>query len=254
MSTAQTSAALRAAGTSLQNSYSKPSGTDNSLGKDDFLKLMMAQATHQDPLNPMDSQGMMQQLTSMGSLEQLMNINKGLDSLGKVQADIARANTFSLLDKDVKVPGGRISLTEGSSPAMQFTLPREAETVKVSITDQSGQPIRSLDMGPHGPGSHNIQWDGRDEGGKVLPNGLYSYNVSAAAADSERVPVEMHVTGKVSGVRFDKGRHLLLVNGEEVNLSEVVEMNNNSSRLFGGREPQPLRQELRTRPPLSKMR
>ena len=71
---ASTQSALQAADNSLQRAYDTPTGESDKLGKDDFLKLMMAQVSNQDPLNPMDSQGMMDQLTAMGSLEQLVNI------------------------------------------------------------------------------------------------------------------------------------------------------------------------------------
>ena len=80
--------ALNAAGNSLQKSFTQKSAKPDALGKDEFLKLLMAQVTNQDPLNPMDSQGMMDQLTGMGSLEQLININDSLGKLNKTQAEI----------------------------------------------------------------------------------------------------------------------------------------------------------------------
>jgi len=89
---------LNGAETSLQKSYTPKSAKSDSLGKDDFLKLLMAQVTNQDPLNPMDSQGMMDQLTGMGSLEQLININDSLAKLNKSQLEILRANTYAFLD------------------------------------------------------------------------------------------------------------------------------------------------------------
>ena len=254
MSTAETNAALRAAGNSLQNSFAKKSKSPDALGKDDFLKLMMAQATHQDPMNPMDSQGMMQQLTAMGSMEQLMNVNKNLDQLGQVQSDIARANTFALLEKDVTIPGGKVKLSEGLAPGMQFSLPREAATVQMVIANVEGQIVRSLDMGAQSSGSHAARWDGRNDQGDRLPDGNYTYSVKAVTQDDEEVPVNLFVTGKVSGIRFDKGHHLLKVNGEEVDLRDVVEMSNNSQRIFGDRKPQPLRQILNARPPAETLR
>ena len=255
MSSAETSAALRTASTSLQNSFArkKAEGAD-SLGKDDFLKLMMAQATHQDPMNPMDSQGMMQQLTAMGSLEQLMSVNKNLDSLGQVQSDIARANTFSMLEKDVTIPGGKVKLNEGLAPGMQFSLPREVATVRVVVASPDGQVVRTLEMGAQASGNHAVKWDGRNDQGEMLPDGNYTYSVKAATSDSEDVPANLFVSGKVSGIRFDKGRHLLKVNGEEVDLKDVVEMSNASQRLFGDRKPQPLRDALTPRPPAETLR
>lgn len=48
----------------------------NSLGKDDFLKLMILQMQNQDPLNPMDNQQMLSQMAQFSSLEQMANLNQ----------------------------------------------------------------------------------------------------------------------------------------------------------------------------------
>jgi flagellar basal-body rod modification protein FlgD len=49
----------------------KDAGT---LGKDDFLRLLVAQLQHQDPMNPMDNAEYMGQLASFSTLEQITNV------------------------------------------------------------------------------------------------------------------------------------------------------------------------------------
>jgi flagellar basal-body rod modification protein FlgD len=44
------------------------------LGKDDFLKLFVAQLQHQDPMNPMQDSDMMGQMASFSTLEQITNM------------------------------------------------------------------------------------------------------------------------------------------------------------------------------------
>jgi len=51
-----------------------------SLGKDDFMKLLVAQISHQDPLKPMDDTAFVSQLAQFSSLEQTMGINQRLDA------------------------------------------------------------------------------------------------------------------------------------------------------------------------------
>lgn len=73
----------------IQGTSSKTSGasgsqsivTNDSLGKDDFLKLLVAQMQNQDPLNPTDNKESIAQLAQFSSLEQMNNIATSLDTL-----------------------------------------------------------------------------------------------------------------------------------------------------------------------------
>src|SRR5690625_4090242 len=51
------------------------------LGKDEFLKILMAQLQNQDPLNPLDDKDFIAQMATFSSLEQLMNMSKSIDKL-----------------------------------------------------------------------------------------------------------------------------------------------------------------------------
>ena len=59
------------------------------MGKEDFLKLLVAQLKNQDPSNAQDMEGMTQQMTQFSIVEQLTNLNEAtekssaLDLLGK---------------------------------------------------------------------------------------------------------------------------------------------------------------------------
>ena len=240
--------ALRQASTSLNNAVRGTKPGDDSLGKEDFLNLLMAQVTHQDPLNPMDSQGMMNQLTSMGSLEQMVNMNKELASLNATQRDIAQSNIYTFLDKDVRIQGGRAHVSAGKASGLGFQLPREAHSLQVFITDAEGKAVRSLDLGQTAKGNQSAPWDGRNDGGEQVADGTYHYNVVAKAPDDQAIPVELFMLGKVSGVKFVDGRPSLILNGAAVDPRDVMEISSASQRLFSGREPRPLQNEIKPRP------
>jgi flagellar basal-body rod modification protein FlgD len=109
--------------------------TGGTLGKDDFLKLMVAQLQHQDPMNPMQDSDMMGQMASFSTLEQITNmaaandtIASNLTSTGAIGL-IGRTVTYTdaddvshtgVVDK-VTTAGGKPSLTvagvDGIDPA-----------------------------------------------------------------------------------------------------------------------------------------
>ena len=59
---------------------SSTANQSTSLGKNDFLKLLVAQLQNQDPLSPTDTSQFMSQLSQLGSLEELQNLRSSFDS------------------------------------------------------------------------------------------------------------------------------------------------------------------------------
>ena len=67
------------------------SGTNSAMGKDQFLKLFVAQLQHQDPMNPMQDSDFMGQMASFSTLEQVSNL----------ASENARSNAIGLLGRTV---------------------------------------------------------------------------------------------------------------------------------------------------------
>src|SRR5882724_2574303 len=53
----------------------------NELGPDAFITLLTTQLQSQDPLNPMDPNQMVNELTSMNTLQEIIQIREDLDAL-----------------------------------------------------------------------------------------------------------------------------------------------------------------------------
>lgn len=73
---------------SYKAEQSKSSGSQ--LGKDDFLKLLIAQLQNQDPSNPMEDREFIAQMAQFSTLEQMMNMNKTIQGF----IDVERQNTM----------------------------------------------------------------------------------------------------------------------------------------------------------------
>lgn len=61
---------------------------NDDLGKDAFLQLLVTQLKNQDPLNPQDNSSYIAELAQFSSLEQMTNVAKSLEDLGKVVSNI----------------------------------------------------------------------------------------------------------------------------------------------------------------------
>lgn len=85
-------------GSTSSTSTSAEKAADNSiLGKDSFLKILVAQMSNQDPLEPLDSAEFIAQMAQFAEVEQTTNLNDKLDSLG----DYLRFSAASLVGSNV---------------------------------------------------------------------------------------------------------------------------------------------------------
>jgi flagellar basal-body rod modification protein FlgD len=74
-----------------------------SLGKDDFLKILLTQLSHQDPTQPLGDKEFVAQMAQFSSLEQMANMNA---ELGRVFGLLAKSQAVALLGKTVEISSG----------------------------------------------------------------------------------------------------------------------------------------------------
>lgn len=81
----------------------KGRSAQSELGKDEFLKILITQLSHQDPIQPMEDREFIAQMAQFSSLEQMTNLNQGL---AKVATLLARGQAVSLLGQMVEIADG----------------------------------------------------------------------------------------------------------------------------------------------------
>src|SRR5512146_3329236 len=119
----------------------------NTLGKDDFLKLLTAQLSNQDPLQPVDNQAFIAQLAQFSSLEQLQGVSSRLDSLLLATASSNQLEAASLVGKTVSYHADGVDVVQGQPPpALQASVAARA-TVTAIVQDASGRAVRAIPLG-----------------------------------------------------------------------------------------------------------
>ena len=87
---------------STAGTSSTPTAPSSTLGKDDFLKLLVGQMKYQDPMAPSDSQQWMGQMAQFTEVEQVTNIASTND---QIVSSLNRSSTLSLIGRTVTYTG-----------------------------------------------------------------------------------------------------------------------------------------------------
>ena len=103
------------------------SGKNAELGKDQFLKLFVAQLQHQDPMNPMQDSDFMGQMASFSTLEQVTNL---------ASANEAIATNLSL-SQSVGLIGRTVSWVDEAKVSHTGTVEKVNQTA-------DGQPVLTV--------------------------------------------------------------------------------------------------------------
>jgi len=87
------------------------------LGKDDFLKILITQLSHQDPMSPMEDREFIAQMAQFSTLEQMTGMAKDFARLTSMiagsEASSALGKTVELLEGDHVIQGQVRAVTRG---------------------------------------------------------------------------------------------------------------------------------------------
>lgn len=219
-----------ASGSSTTSSSSSTAAPQGTLGKDAFLKLLVAQLSHQDPLKPMEGTEFVTQLAQFTTVEQQIAQSGKLDLISLQLSGLASNEAASLVGKTVTVRGKGMAFDGNLATSSSATLGADAEKVKVEIRDANGDVVRTIEMGAREAGAVTVAWDGKDDNGVTQPAGNYTMDVKATTEDGKDVSVTQDVTGKVVQVTFDKGYpEIVLDSGVRVPVSDLVSVSQPST-------------------------
>ena len=150
----------------------------NEMGKDDFLKLLITQLSHQDPTQPMQDREFVAQMAQFSTLEQMTNMN---GELSKVLGLLARSQAVNLLGKTVELSAGEGRITgqveaiSGNEFPQVLVAGRYYDVSEVlsvrGIEEVEAPMMRSLWAGVAGLQNHQVRMD-------VLGNNIANVNTT----------------------------------------------------------------------------
>ena len=204
------------------------SATNNTLGKDDFLQLLITKLTYQDPLNPMQDEEFVAQLAQFSTLEQMENINSNLEENLQynylLSQTISNTMSTSLIGRTVKAQTDMLYLGTGGTSDIGMNLQDSASKLTVTIYDSNGNVVRTITRENVSGGDAVIEWDGLDDSGVQVVSGNYWVEASAVDHNGEAFTPDMFVEGKVEGVTYSNGVAYFEIEGQRVPLSAVCEV------------------------------
>jgi flagellar basal-body rod modification protein FlgD len=125
--------------------------------QDRFLKLLVAQMQHQDPLNPMDNAQVTSQMAQIQQVTSLSTVDASLKALGSQFSQMQALQSVSLVGHDVTIEGNRLDVQNGVGTG-SFELAGPASSVQLDVLGPAGNVIDSVQLGAQGSGRQGFQW------------------------------------------------------------------------------------------------
>lgn len=205
------------------------------LKQEDFMKLMMAQMNHQDPMKPMENGEFITQMAQFSAVHGLKEIKDSFGTLANALQSSQALQASSMVGRKVLIPGKATELVANAGLRGGVDVPQETEQVMIKIMDKSGQQVHSIDLGARTPGTVNFSWDGvikpAAEGvpgaqPEIAAPGKYTV-VAEILSEGKAQAVDTFVVDKVDSVSLAKGGQgvtLNLANSGATLLADVREI------------------------------
>ena len=173
------------------------------LGQEDFLKLLVAQLKNQDPSNPVENGEFLGQIAQFSMVSGIDSLGVSFDSVASSLFSTQAMQASQLVGKDILIETNTAEFIEGESIEGVLESQTSASNVKIFVENQSGQLVRTLDLGNIVAGSTKFNWNGIDSGDAQAPSGSYTLRAEAFVDGSlQGVPVQ--IFSRVQSISVDR--------------------------------------------------
>ncbi|WP_373420694.1 flagellar hook assembly protein FlgD [Pseudomonas sp. 21] len=196
---------------SKSSSSTTETGT-SALGKDSFLQLLVTQLNNQNPLDPQDNTEFVSQLAQFSSLESMQNLDTTLGTFYSSFQSSQALQASSLVGRSVIVNSSKVQVDDPSAGVNgTLVMPSGGDGVTLKIYDDSGDLVRTVDMGSQKAGNIDFKWDGKDDSGELVGAGTYTVKATASL-DGTSTALTTYLPATVNSVTLGQ-------NGGEMSLN-----------------------------------
>lgn len=193
------------------------------LGSDVFLRLLVTQLQSQDPTNPVENEDFVAQLAQFTTLEQATNTNDLLNTLITQTARGTELDLVHLLGRAIVTEGNTVSLGAQDEPVLSYALSGNASTVALEVLGPNNQVLRTLSPDTaQATGGHQIRWDGMNESGDRLPEGVYAFRVKAEDAKHQPVPSLTFARERVTDIVPGTDQPVVVQSGKKYTMEDII--------------------------------
>lgn len=194
-----------------------------SLGQEDFLRLMTTQLQNQDPFKPMENGEFLGQIAQFSTVSGIQEMQASIATLASSLSANQTLQAASLVGRGVLVPSETGWLPEGGELCAAAAMPASGQLV-VDIVAADGTVVRNLDLGTQAAGIASFAWDGLDNAGAQAGEGRYTMRARLVQGSSETA-VETLAVGQVQSVGLSRdGLTLELLGLDPAPLADILQI------------------------------
>lgn len=194
-----------------------------SLGQEDFLRLMTTQLQNQDPFKPMENGEFLGQIAQFSTVSGIQEMQASIATLASSLSANQTLQAASLVGRGVLVPSETGWLPEGGELRAAAAMPASGQLV-VDIVAADGTVVRNLDLGTQAAGIASFAWGGLDNAGAQAGEGRYTMRARLVQGSSETA-VETLAVGQVQSVGLSRdGLTLELLGLDPAPLADILQI------------------------------
>jgi flagellar basal-body rod modification protein FlgD len=210
-----------------EESVSVADGTEQSLSQEDFFSLLTEQLANQDPTKPVDNDQMVSQMTQFTTADGINKLNEQFETFASSMTSNQALQASGLIGQDILMESNIGYMGTDGAGITGFVVNEESvQDMKISITNPSGEIVKTINAGTQPAGNIEFSWDGTDSSGNLMPAGEYAISASGNVG-GEGVALATAVHRHVSSVSLTASGQGVILNLDgdvSVNLSDVIQI------------------------------